>query len=492
LPDSYNGVTSADNSAQLRWCDFFDDPTLIDLINQAIAGNQELKIRNQDVRIANNEILARIGAYLPFLSLGAGASIDKASRFTREGAVEDQLTVAPGKGFPEPLPNFLVAADVSWEIDIWKKLRNARNAAVQRYFATAEGRNYFVTRLIAEVAENYYELLALDSRLQILDATIAIQEQSLQMAQARMQAGRDTSLGVQRFEADVRKNQSEKFIIQQEIIEAENRINFLAGRFPQRVERQLVDYLNLNLHALSVGVPSQLLANRADIRQAERELTAAGLDVLVARARFFPALTLHAGVGYEAFNTKYLFRSPESLIYNAAGDLVAPLVNRAEIKADYMNANARQLQALYEYQRTILNAFTEVINRMAKVENYGRSIALKRQQSEALQAAVSSAMQLFQGARAEYGDVLFAQRDLMEVRMALVETKRQQLVAIVMAYQALGGGGVPTNQLQPPAAGNPNAENIPLEQPLRLRPDGEQIPPPPPAPQQPEVLPPVS
>jgi outer membrane protein TolC len=157
-----------------------------------------------------------------------------------------------------------------------------------------------------------------------------------------------------------------------------------------------------------------------------------------------------------------------------------------------MNANARQLQALYEYQRTILNAFTEVINRMAKVENYGRSIALKRQQSEALQAAVSSAMQLFQGARAEYGDVLFAQRDLMEVRMALVETKRQQLVAIVMAYQALGGGGVPTNQLQPPAAGNPNAENIPLEQPLRLRPDGEQIPPPPPAPQQPEVLPPVS
>jgi NodT family efflux transporter outer membrane factor (OMF) lipoprotein len=502
LPDTFNGKTTADNSAQLRWCDFFTDPTLVDLINQALAGNQELKIRNQDVRIANNEILARSGAYLPFLSLGAGASVEKSSRFTREGAVEDQLTVAPGKGFPEPLPNFLVAADVSWEIDIWKKLRNARNAAAQRYFSTAEGRNYFVTRLIAEVAENYYELLALDSRMQILDATIAIQQQSLQMAQARMQAGRDTSLGVQRFEADVRKNQSEKFIVQQDIIEAENRINFLAGRFPQRVEREIVDYLNLSIHTLSVGVPSQLLLNRADIRAAERELIAAGLDVRVARAQFFPSLTLHAGVGYEAFNTKYLFQSPESLIYNTGGNLVAPLINRRAIRADYLTANARQLQAVYDYQRTVLNAFTEVVNRMAKVENFGRSIEIKRMQLQSLQAAVSSAMQLFQAARAEYGDVLFAQRDLMEVRMALVETNRQQLDAIVLAYQALGGGGVPMPGLLPPGAEADEGEKIPLEQPKQVRPDGEAIPAPPPVPAQapgqapapvaPAELPPVS
>jgi NodT family efflux transporter outer membrane factor (OMF) lipoprotein len=486
LPDSFNGKTDLDNSAQIRWCEFFNDPTLVDLINQALAGNQELKIRNQDIRIANNEILARSGAYLPFLSLGTSASLEKSSRFTRNGAVEDQLTVAPGKGFPDPLPNFLVAADVTWEIDIWRRLRNAKDAAVLRYFSTAEGRNYFVTRLIAEVAENYYELLALDSRMQILDGMIAIQQQSLVMAQARMQAGRDTALGVQRFQADVRKNQSEKLIIQQDIIETENRINFLVGRFPQRVQRQLVDYLNLSLHTLSVGVPSQLLLNRADIRQAERELQAAGLDVRVARARFFPALTLSAGVGYEAFNTRYLFQSPESLIYNAAGNLVAPAINRRAIRADYLTANAQQLQAVYNYQRTVLNAFTEVVNRISKVQNYGQSIEIKRQQLQSLQSAVTSAMQLFQsahaqgGERADYVDVLTAQRDLFDVRMALIETKRQQLDAVVLAYQALGGGGVPIDGLLPAGAENEDGVKLPLVQPPQVQP--EVIAPPAPAP----------
>jgi NodT family efflux transporter outer membrane factor (OMF) lipoprotein len=477
-------VTSTQNSAQIGWREFFNDPMLAGLIDRALAGNQELKIRNQEVRISNNEIMARIGAYLPFLNVGASAGLEKSSRFTRDGAVEDQLTVAPGKGFPEPLPDFLVAADVSWEIDIWRKLRNAKDAAVLRYFATAEGRNYYITRLIAEVADNYYELLALDNRLQTLDRTIAIQEQSLEMAEAKMQAARSTALPVQRFQAEVRKNQSEKLIIQQEIVETENRINFLAGRFPQRVDRETVNYIDLNLRALSVGVPAELLQNRADIRQAERELAAAGLDVRVARAQFYPALTLSAGVGYRAFNTKYLFVSPESLIYNAAGDLVAPVMNRRAIKADYLNANARQLQAVYNYQQVILDAFTEVINYLAKVDNYGRSIEIKKQQLAALDASVDTATKLFQSARAEYMEVLLAQRDMMEARMVLIETKREQLGAVVNAYQALGGGGLMSNL---PAE---FVEGLPLEQPLQLRPEAEVIPPPPPV-IPPEPLPPV-
>ncbi len=492
LPDSFNGLTTADNSAQIGWCEFFNDPTLASLIGEALVGNQELKILTQRVRMANYEIMARKGAYLPFVGLRTSAGMEKPSLFTPLGTVEDQLEPIPGVGFPEPLPDFLIAADVSWEVDIWRKLRNARDAATLRFLGTRDGQNYIVTRMVAEVAENYYELMALDNRMQALDATIRIQEQSLEMAKAKKAAGRETELAVQRFQAEVRKNQSEKLIITQQIVEVENRINFTLGRFPQPVERDSSRFIDLKLQMLSVGVPSQLLQNRNDIRQAERELGAAGLDVRVARARFYPSLNLTGVVGYEAFNTRYLFQSPESLIYGAAGELVAPLINRKAIKADYLSANAMQLEKVYDYQRTVLNAFTEVINRLAKVENYGQSIEVKKQQLQALEASVDTATKLFQNARAEYMDVLLAQRDLMEAKMVLIETKQQQLAAIINAYQALGGGGVassgyflPVDEELPPPAGAgdlpPSPEAIPLGQPLQRGQGNGPMPPLPPS-----------
>ncbi|WP_253158191.1 TolC family protein [Stieleria tagensis] len=435
------GITPLENSAQLSQAAFFDDPYLLGLITQALVGNQELKILAEEIQIARNETYARSGEYRPFVTLGAGAGLEKPGRHTRAGAVEDQLEVAPGKAFPDPLPDFLVASNVSWELDIWKRLRNAQSAAAMRYLGTQEGRTYIVTRLVAEVAESYYELLALDNRMLTLDKTIEIQQQSLKIANAKKEAGRGTELAVQRFQAEVRKNQSEKSIIGQEIVEVENRINFLVGRFPQPVERISVEYVDLNLNALSAGVPSQLLQNRADIRQAERNIAAAGLDVQVARARFYPSLTLSGGLGWSAFSTGYLFRTPESLIYSLAGELVGPLINKRAIKADYSSANAAQLQSIYEYQKTVLTAHIEVVNHITKIENYRRSIEIKKEQLESLEASVDSASKLFQNARAEYVEVLLAQRELMEAKMLLIDIKREQLSAIVNAYQSLGGGG---------------------------------------------------
>src|SRR5262249_8817477 len=257
-----------------------------------------------------------------------------------------------------------------WQLDIWRELRNARDAAAQRYFAASERRNYFVTRLVAEIAENYYGLMALDKRLETLDNIIELQEQSLKLGKARKEAARGTELAVQRFQAEVRKTQSEKLIVKQEIVEVENRINFLVNRFPQPVERRSAGFFDLKIHTLSVGVPAQLLQNRPDIRQAERELEAAGLDVKVARAHFFPRLDISGRAASEAFNPKSLFWTPDALIYNVAGALTAPLINKKAIKAESLSANARQLESVYNSQRVILNAFTEVVNRLSMVENY--------------------------------------------------------------------------------------------------------------------------
>jgi outer membrane protein TolC len=422
----------------------------------------------------------------PFVTLGSNASLNKLSNETPQG--QDLSTLfRPNSSsvFPNPLPDFLVSANLSWQIDIWRQLRNARDAQRLRYLGTVDGRNYVVTRVVATIAENYYTLMALDKQFENLDFTIKVQEQSLELAKARKQAARDTELAVQRFQAEVYRNQSQKRIIRQDIVEAENRINFLAGRYPQPVDRANLDFLDLKLYPLAVGVPSQLLQNRPDIRRAERELQAAGLDIRVARANFYPRVMITAGMGYDSFNAKYLFMTPTTLIYNVAGNLTAPLINRSAIKADYFNANARQLQALYDYQQTILEAFTEVVNQVSKVKNYGESIELKKQQLQALNTAVDVAGNLFQNARVEYVDVLFAQRDRNEARMVLIDTKKAELQAIVDAYQALGGGWQNQSRGTPlPGEGEvlPPAELIPTPAP------DEALPP---APNEVPIAPPV-
>lgn len=459
LPASIGGSTEPDSSGLLRVEEFYNDPALTRLICEAVGNNRELKTLEEEIQVARNDILARRGAYLPFVGFVGTAGMGRDSLFMPGGAAESQLLYPPGRNFPDPLGDFLLGFNILWQLDIWREFRNARDAAVQRYQAAIERRNFFVTGLVAEVAEKYYGLMALDQRIENLDTIIRFQQQSYDFAKARFDAGRGTELAVQRFQAEVRKNQSEKLIIRQDIVEVENRINYLLGRFPQPVPRVSDGFLKLTIHALSAGVPAQLLENRPDIRQAERELEAAGLDVKVARARFFPRLDLAAGIGYRAFNPRYLF-DPEALAANLAGNLTAPLINRAAIKADYMSANARQLESLYKYQGLILNAFAEVVNRFSMVENYRRSIEIKQQQLTALEASVDTSTKLFLNARVEYIEVLFAQRDLLEAKMVLIDTKRQQLSAIVNAYQALGGGYLMTcpapdqrlqDQPQPPA-----------------------------------------
>jgi len=439
LPGDFNGSGSEDNSAQLGIEEFYNDRMLTCLIEKALFDNRELKNLNEDVQIAGNEVLGRSGAYLPFISLAAGAGLNKASRFTIDGAGILADPYLPGKFFSLTHGKYGAGFNLTWQLDIYRQLRNARDAAGQRYVVASERRNFFVTRLVAEIAENFYRLMGLDKRLENLDQIIQLQQRSLEIAKARKEAGRSNELGVLRFQAELQRNYSEKLIINQFIIEGENRINFLVNRYPQRVERRSDNFYDLQIHPLSIGLPSQLLQNRPDIRQAERELIASGLDVKVARVNFFPQLVISGGTGLESFIINHLFE-PQAVIGDLAGGLVGPLVNKRAIRAQYLTANARQLQAIYDYQRVILEAFTQVINRINMVENYSRSIEIKKQQLRTLESAVRYADDFYQNARLEYIDVLFSQRDLRDARVVLIDTKTEQLAAIVNTYQALGGG----------------------------------------------------
>ncbi|PIQ20069.1 MAG: RND transporter, partial [Cytophagales bacterium CG18_big_fil_WC_8_21_14_2_50_42_9] len=376
VPASYNNLQDTTNTAKVKWQEFFTDPNLTSLIDLALQNNQELNITLQEIQIAQNEIRARKGEYLPFVGLRGAASVEKVPRYTNIGALEATTEIEPGKEMPEPLTDFMGGAYANWEVDIWHKLRNAKKSAVNRYLASVEGRNFMVTNLIAEIANSYFELLALDNQLAIVQQNIKLQSNALQIVKLQKEATRVTELAVRRFQAQVLNTQSLQYDIQQRITETENRINFLVGRFPQPIQRNNQPFENLIPKNIQAGIPAQLLANRPDIKQAELNLAAAKLDVQVAKARFYPSLSISAGIGLQAFNPTYLIK-PQSVLYTLAGDLAAPLVNKNAIKALYYSANAQQIQAIYNYERTILNANMEVVNQLAKIENLAKSYDLK-------------------------------------------------------------------------------------------------------------------
>lgn len=440
VPASYNNSQDTLNTVKTKWRDFFKDSSLIALIDIALKNNQELNITLQEINISKNEVRARKGEYLPFIQAGAGSGIEKAGRFTRPGAVDANLEIAPGKEFPEPLQDYRVGANVSWEIDIWKKLRNAKKSAVYKYLSSIEGKNFMITNLISEIASSYYELMTLDNQLQILNANIEIQKDALEIVKLEKSSARVTELAVRKFEAEVFKNQSSQFAIKQRITETENRINFLVGRFPQPVIRNSSSFPEIKPDTVFTGIPSQLLENRPDIRQAENELEASKLNVKAARASFYPSLKIVGGAGYQAFNPAYFLKTPESLLYSLGGELMAPLLNRNAIKASYYSANAKQVQAVYNYERTVLNAYIEVANQVSNINNLQSSYILKEKQVEALTKSISISSGLFKSARADYMEVLLTQRDALESKFELIEMKLKQMNAIVSVYKALGGG----------------------------------------------------
>lgn len=440
VPESFGHNKDTANTASISWENYFKDPNLITLVNVALKNNQELLITLQEIEIAKNDIRVRKGALLPSVGLRAGTGVEKVGRYTSQGAGDATTEIAPGKEFPDPLTDFNVGAYANWEVDVWKKLRNSKKSAVSKYLATVEGKNFVVTNLIAEVADSYYELLALDSQLEIVKQNIALQQNALEIVKIQKEAARTTELAVQKFQAEVFSSKSMEFAINQKIVETENRINFLLGRYPEKIKRESAGFMNAMPATISSGIPSQLLENRPDIKQAELELAAAKLDVKVARAEFYPSLDISAAFGLQAFKTSYLVKFPESLLYNLVGDIAAPLINRNAIKAEFASANARQLQALYNYDRTVLNGYLEVATQLSNISNLEKSYDLKSQQVVALNTSISVASDLFKSARADYFEVLMTQRDALDAKLELIETKKDQLNAFVHVYRALGGG----------------------------------------------------
>ncbi|SHL84354.1 TolC family protein [Chryseobacterium carnipullorum] len=443
LPQNFNQEEQQDanaNSGTTPWRQFFTDPNLVSLIETSLKNNQELLITLQEIEIAKSGVLAKKGKLTPTVSAGIGAGLKKAGRYTSEGAGDATTEIEPGREMPDPLGNFEGGLMANWEIDIWKKLRTEKEAAVAHYLSTVEGKNFVLSNLIEEVADNYYELLALDNQLDIIQQYIKLQQRALEISKIQKEAAAATELAVKKFEAELAKSKAAEYTIRQDITEKENQINALLGRYPQPIVRTKESFMSTMPQTVYTGIPSQLLANRPDIKQAELELKAAKLDVQAARKEFYPSLEISATLGLEAFKPSYLVKLPESIAYNLAGELAGPLINKSAIKANFQTADAKQIQSLYEYDKTILHAYLDVANLMSRVKNIDQYYQMKSQETKALDQSIDIANQLFRNSRADYLEVLLNQRDALDAKMELIEAKQKQLSTVVDIYKSLGGG----------------------------------------------------
>jgi NodT family efflux transporter outer membrane factor (OMF) lipoprotein len=319
-------------------------------------------------------------------------------------------------------------------------LRNQRKSAISNYLASVEGTNFVISSLVADAAIAYNELMALDNELEVIRQTIQTQQKALEVVKVQKEAGRANELAVQEFKAQLLNTQALEVNALQQITETENKLNFLLGRYPQPIQRTKDIRFQKLPQQISAGVPSQLLANRPDIREAEFQIEASKFDLKAAKAAFYPNFNITASFGFQAFNPEFLFSSPASIAYSVMGTLVAPIINMNALKAQFNTAQANQLTAMYSYQKTVLNAYVEVANQLSAIRNLQQINILKTQQSEVLEQSITTANELYKYDRATYLEVLIAQERALQSNLELINVTKQQRLSTIQIYKALGGG----------------------------------------------------
>ncbi len=442
-PVSFGSQTDSVGIANQNWRVFFNDENLVTLIDTALRQNFDLRIATQRIEQARATFNYSQGFLAPQISAVASAGLDRYGRNTLNGVGNFDTNLSPNvdgsRVIPNPTPDFFVGARSTWEVDIWGKLRSRRKAAYIRLLGSEKGRQVVMTGLVAEVARYYYSLLALDGELEIIQENIDYQKNALELVQIQKQAGRVTELAVQQFAAQLLNTRSRQGQVRQQIIEAENQLNRLLGRYPQPIARGLsLQFRELPGEVLT-GLPAQMVLRRPDIQQAERDLQAANVDVEVARAEFLPTLNLTGYLGLNSFRVSTLV-NPASLAAGLLGGLSAPVFNRRFVRANYQGSVAQSREAFYRYRQTIVNGFSEVTTSLRGVENYQQVIELQAEEVRVLQQAVTTSNELFRSGYATYLEVITAQRSVLEAELALINSKRVQFLSLTNLYRELGGG----------------------------------------------------
>ncbi|WP_194775484.1 efflux transporter outer membrane subunit [Pararhodonellum marinum] len=439
-------IPSQPSAALLNWDMFFEDENLKKLVRIGLDKNQDNLKALQSINLARAQLSMAKGGLLPTVSGIAGASTRKFGEYTMDGIGNADSNLSPtvpeDKKIPDPYRDFFIGADFQWEIDVWGKLRNRKLAAAKRYLASEEMANNIKTWLIAEIAMGYYQLIGLDEELRILNDNIRLQELAVNLSKDLKFSGKETQLAVDQFEALMLNSKALAVEKKREIRTIELYLSTLLGTFVDEIQRLKMEEAFQDPELLELGLPSDLLIYRPDIRMAEQNLLATSADINAARAAFFPSFNLMGMAGFNAFDFSRLFLTPGSTVYQIGAGLMAPVFHRNQIRAEFEGAKASQKIALLDYEQTVLKSYLEILQWVNDFKMYDEQLQLKIYEVEVQKRSVDNSNTLFSVGYANYLEVLNAQSRALQAEIELVEIKTNQLQSQVKLYRALGGGWI--------------------------------------------------
>jgi multidrug efflux system outer membrane protein len=428
----YRDQVAADSTtmASMPWQSLFADEKLKALIQKGLEQNVDLKNAIQNILQAQATLKQSKLAFLPTLDANADYTHSKQSKAA--------LNFPAGININTLTNTYRLYLSTSWEADIWGKLSSAKRAALASYLGTDAARKAVQTQLIADIANNYFNLLALDQQLEITKATLKSRIANVETLKALKEGAVVTGAAVVQSEASRYATEVTIPDLNQSIRETENALNILLAQAPGPIERGSLTE-QVTPANLALGVPSQLLKNRPDVQQAELNFRSAFENTNLARTYFYPSLTLTASGGASSLQLQDLFK--QSLFYSIAGGLTQPLFNQGLNKQRLTTAQSQQAQALNSYQQSLVVAGQEVSNALYAYQAATEKHDARAKQIAALTKAVDYTQELLRFSSAtNYTDVLTSEQSLLAAQLSGVSDELQKLQAVVNLYRALGGG----------------------------------------------------
>lgn len=431
-----NTAVSNDTTSigDLEWKNFFTEKDIVQLIDSAVTRNNDLQIATKNIEIAQYQFTQSKWNNVPQADLFVTAEINNPSENSFTGR---SLNQALGK---KHIEDYSAGVSLSWEADIWGKIKNEKKGAFANYLQSEEVKKALQTTIVANVSQGYYNLLMLDAQLEIAKQNVQLIDSTSNIIKLKYDAGQVTSLAIQQTEAQKLNASQLVPLLEQNIAIQENALSVLTGSFPNSKKRSIALSEIAVKNNTATGIPSSVIARRPDVKSAELALKEANANVGITKAELYPALRITAQGGLNSFESSNWFTMPASLFGTALGGLTQPLLNNKRLKTQYNIAKAEREKAVLNFRQAVLVAVSEVSDALVRIQKLEQQQSFLNERVKTLQLAIKNSKLLFQNGMAEYLEVLTAQATLLQSELELADIKREQLSANTELYRALGGG----------------------------------------------------